>query len=192
MSVPVSNTEQPTSSANVRRVVVDGQRQPRYLARAAELSTKPTCVIPTPIAQVTSTRSSRQPMTRPGHCCPSTVTRTSVCSGGHAGDGFRPAAHRGSAASRRAAQARPARHHQCLWAAVRPADSNRRFGSTRSASKAPYRQIRPLHPLLLAREARGGSRRKIGGRLGTDSGRGGSGGRARAAVAGAAARRLVM
>ena len=33
----VSNTEQPTSSANVRRVVVDGQRQPRYLARAAEL-----------------------------------------------------------------------------------------------------------------------------------------------------------
>jgi len=37
MSVPVSNTEQPTSSANVRRVVVDGQRQPRYLAWAAEL-----------------------------------------------------------------------------------------------------------------------------------------------------------
>lgn len=35
MSVPVSSTEQPTSSANVRRVVVDGQRQPRYLARAA-------------------------------------------------------------------------------------------------------------------------------------------------------------
>lgn len=37
MSVPVSNTEQPTSSANVRMVVVDEQRQPRYLARADEL-----------------------------------------------------------------------------------------------------------------------------------------------------------
>ncbi len=37
MSVRVSSTEQPTSSANVRRAVVDGQRQPRYLARAAEL-----------------------------------------------------------------------------------------------------------------------------------------------------------
>lgn len=37
MSVPANNTEQPTSSANVRLVVVDGQRQPRYLSRAAEL-----------------------------------------------------------------------------------------------------------------------------------------------------------